>query len=161
MIPYSIRWLSAIVVPLWKMQADGSWFLKSYATELGLLIFSIKTDGYRRSADRWMLKSNRFFKPRMTPNFPNCNFVLGLCGWQIKLSMLSNPQCSQRYQQPSTLQTESMEAMHALPRRSCWRGLCGCTKRRELESIGKSGRFRTSIASAGSVKRRRHENRKT
>ena len=43
MIPYSIRWLSAIVVPVWKMQADGADSLKSYATELGLLIFSIKT----------------------------------------------------------------------------------------------------------------------
>jgi hypothetical protein len=156
MIPYSIRWLSAIVVPLWKMQADGSWFLKSYATELGLLIFSIKTDGYRRSADRWMLKSNRFLKPRMTPNSPNCNFVLGL--WLANKTINAIKPSMQPYQQPSTLQTES-EAMHALPRRSCWRGRC--VEREESWKVAKSGRFRTSIASAGSVKRQRHENRKT
>ena len=157
MIPYSIRWLSAIVVPLWKMQADGSWFLKSYATELGLLFFSIKTDGYRRSADRLMLKSNRFFKPRMTPNSPNCNFVLGL--WLANKTINAIKPSMQPYQHPSTLQTESMEAMHALPRRSCWRGLCGCTKRRELESR-KVGSL-PNLNCAGSVKRQRHENRKT
>ena len=143
MIPYSIRWLSAIVVPLWKMQADGSWFLKSYATELGLLIFSIKTDGYRRSADRLMLKSNRFLNQGWLPT-PQIVILYLACGWQIKLSMLSNPQCSHTNSRPHCRLNQWRQCMRYLG------GAVGedsvAVQREESWKVAKSGRFRTSIA---------------